>query len=302
MNLGKKATAVAVALVWGSASLAQAEVLFRVTEPAVTITAADLEADAQSLQPEVRHHALADTIKVDHVGKSLAVRAAIAQQAREQGLDRGEQTRILLQQAQDNVLMDLALQRLMDEAEPSEADLLKYAEAEYKANPDRFKVGEAERKASHILIRGTGPESKERIDALYQELKAGADFGELAFAHSEDPRSAANYGSLGFFGSGKMVPEFEQALDTLTKQGDYTEPFESQFGWHIVRFDDQRDAGVLAFDAVKDDLIAEGRARARIDARDTALNAWLAKVEADEGAIEAFAEHNRKQAAEAREH
>lgn len=100
--------------------------------------------------------------------------------------------------------------------------------------------------ARHILLK-----TKEDAQAVIAELDAGKDFVELAKEKSTGP-SAAQGGDLGFFGQGQMVPEFEQAAFALAT-GQYTkEPVQTQFGWHVIKKEEERAAQPPAFDAVKD--------------------------------------------------
>ncbi|MDO4705048.1 MAG: peptidylprolyl isomerase [Comamonadaceae bacterium] len=287
------AGAVATMVLFSALRVQAEEVLLRGTEQQ-QVSAQDFEADALALPSNVRYHALSDPFKVEIVGQGLLVRSTLAKQAREKGLDKGDLAQIRLRQVQETALMDLLLEDLFKTQGPSEADLLKYAENEYKHNAERFKLPADERKASHILIVGTDEEAKKAIDDLYQQLQKGADFGELAFKFSKDPGSAPNYGSLGYFPRGTMVPEFEAELDKLKKNGEYSKPFQSSFGWHIVRLDDSRDAGMLPFEQVRDDLIAEGRAKAFKDLRDTLVQKIIAEVKPEKDAIEAFAKKNKE--------
>jgi len=92
--------------------------------------------------------------------------------------------------------------------------------------------------ARHILIRPnevvSNAEARQRITRLYERILAGADFGQLARASSDDTGSAVNGGSLGWVNPGVMVPEFEEEMNKL-QPGQISAPFESQFGWHIVQ-------------------------------------------------------------------
>ena len=98
--------------------------------------------------------------------------------------------------------------------------------------------------ASHILL-----ESEAEARDVLGELEAGADFAELAMERSAGP-SGPNGGDLGWFGTGQMVPEFENAVAGLDK-GQVSGPVQTQFGWHIIILNDVRDGSVPTFDDVQ---------------------------------------------------
>jgi peptidyl-prolyl cis-trans isomerase SurA len=74
---------------------------------------------------------------------------------------------------------------------------------------------------------------------MRNRILAGEDFAALASVTSEDPGSASQGGDLGWTGPGTFVPQFEQALNAL-KEGEISEPFRTQFGWHIVQLTGKR--------------------------------------------------------------
>ena len=88
------------------------------------------------------------------------------------------------------------------------------------------------------LTQGLPPEEaavkKQQIDSIYNVLKGGADFAQVAAAESEDPGSAKNGGRLRWFGTGQMVPEFEKVSFSLA-DGELSEPFATSYGYHIVK-------------------------------------------------------------------
>ncbi|MUV04186.1 peptidylprolyl isomerase [Flavobacterium rakeshii] len=97
---------------------------------------------------------------------------------------------------------------------------------------------------------------KNRIEEIYQKLKQGEDFGELAKQFSQDGYSASKGGLLEKFSSGSLSSEeFENRAFALKKSGDYTEPFETEYGWHIVKLVKKHQ--LQSFEEVKEDL--EGR-------------------------------------------
>jgi len=90
-------------------------------------------------------------------------------------------------------------------------------------------------RASHILISQMGDDQANLAEAnrIYQELKNGADFSEMAKEYSKDPGSAKNGGDLGWFGKGMMVKEFE-AVCLTAKIGEVQKPIKTSFGYHII--------------------------------------------------------------------
>ncbi len=98
--------------------------------------------------------------------------------------------------------------------------------------------------ARHILLRPNALASEEDVRAKLLELKdraeRGDDFGQLAQAHSEDKASAINGGDLGWASPGVMVPQFEQVM-AETPINAISEPFQTQFGWHILQVLERRD-------------------------------------------------------------
>jgi len=94
--------------------------------------------------------------------------------------------------------------------------------------------------------------AKATIDSIYQRIKAGDDFGDLAKRLSQDKGSAAKNGELPWFGTGRMVPEFETAAFALNNVGDYSQPIQSAYGWHIIKLIEKK--GVASYADMKADL------------------------------------------------
>ena len=99
----------------------------------------------------------------------------------------------------------------------------------------------------HILISPStalpADMAKQQIDTIYEKLRQGEDFATLASTYSKDPVSASNGGDLGWVSEGDMVPSFE-AMMKKTSVNDYSVPFQSQFGWHILKVDEKRQKDV----------------------------------------------------------
>jgi parvulin-like peptidyl-prolyl isomerase len=123
----------------------------------------------------------------------------------------------------------------------------------YEANSDSIKVDESFR-ASHILFSTESDEdaAKESAEKVLEELKNSADFAEMAKEHSTCP-SKEKGGDLNFFGKGQMVPEFEEAVISL-KNGEFSDLIKTQFGYHIIKKTDSKEAKQLSFDEAKEQI------------------------------------------------
>ena len=102
------------------------------------------------------------------------------------------------------------------------------------------------------------------------ELEGGADFATLAQERSTGP-SGPNGGELGWFGTGQMVPEFENAVTGL-EVGAVSDPVETQFGWHVVKLNESRDVPPPTLDQVRDDIVNQIR-QTRVEERLAELRA-----------------------------
>jgi peptidyl-prolyl cis-trans isomerase C len=106
--------------------------------------------------------------------------------------------------------------------------------------------------ASHIIVQ-----SEEEATALLAEIEGGADFAETAQEHSQDG-AAERGGSLGWFSTGMMVPEFETAVAEM-EEGEVRGPLRTQFGWHLVRLNETRETQPPELDQVRSQLVDQVR-------------------------------------------
>lgn len=111
----------------------------------------------------------------------------------------------------------------------------------------------------HILIKTMKNASSDDIakakvkaDEVYLTLKNGQSFEEVAATYSDDKTTSGNGGKLPWFGTNRMVPEFENAAFDLKNNGDYSMPFRTDYGWHIVKRIDKKEIGTFA--ELKDEL------------------------------------------------
>ena len=114
--------------------------------------------------------------------------------------------------------------------------------------------------AAHIMKmmprgnEGVAWDAKKAIDSLYQVVKEGADFAEVATAHSDDKGSAVRGGDLGWFGRGMMVQPFENITFDM-QPGEMSEPFPTRFGWHFVKLYEKR--GIQPLDSMRQQLLMQ---------------------------------------------
>ncbi|MDD5392362.1 MAG: peptidylprolyl isomerase [Thiothrix sp.] len=122
----------------------------------------------------------------------------------------------------------------------------------------------------HILVsteKLPEEQAKQKIDALYQQLKQGASFAQLAQANSDDPGSAAKGGDLGWVTAGQTVAEFEQVMNQIADNA-ISKPFKTQFGWHILQVlaHKQEDRTVDSLRNKASDFIGERKAEEQYQA------------------------------------
>lgn len=154
------------------------------------------------------------------------------------------QYNVTLEQIKDDTQHNLRIRKMiMKDLTIADDDL----KAHFEENRETYDQKE-QIKARHILVH-----TEEEAKALKAELDSGADFGQLAAAHSEDTGSKVMGGDLGFFERGAMVPEFDQVAFTM-ETGRISEPVKSSFGYHIIQVTDKKEARQVTFEEVKDQV------------------------------------------------
>lgn len=173
----------------------------------------------------------------------IVMREIYAQEAARRGLGASKDFQVQMELARQAML----IRELFEDFRQKNPVSDEAAKAEY----DKFRAQAAgtEYRARHILV-----EKEDEAKALIAQIKGGASFEELAKKHSKDPGSGQNGGDLDFAKPDGYVPEFGQAMAQL-KKGEMTQaPVKTQFGYHIIRLDDTREAQFPAFDDVKAQL------------------------------------------------
>ncbi|MES2482808.1 MAG: peptidylprolyl isomerase [Pseudomonadota bacterium] len=174
------------------------------------------------------------------IREEVIAREIFVQEAQRRGIDAGDEYKAQMELARQTIL----IRELFADVQKKEP----VTDEEVKAEYDKFVAANSgkEYRARHILVP-TEAEAK----AIVASLKKGGKFDEIAKKQSKDPGSGANGGDLDWATADNYVPEFSSAMIKLTK-GQLTEtPVKTQFGFHVIRLDDVREAKLPPFEQVK---------------------------------------------------
>ena len=192
---------------------------------------ADAALQGQTLRPDTEQR-VRDKLVLDEI---------MIQAAKKRGIDRSPDYLTRLDVLKTTVLIQAMFMDFQAKNPVTDDDI--------KAEYERIKAQSpsTEYRARHILV-----EKEDDAAALIKQLKGGAKFEDLAKKNSKDPGSGENGGDLGFANPNGFVPEFSKALVSL-KKGEMTEtPVKSQYGYHIIKLEDTREAEFPALDEVKE--------------------------------------------------
>lgn len=172
--------------------------------------------------------------------EEIIAREIFVQAAQAQGLDATEDYKNQLELTRQSIL----IRELFADFQKKNP----VTDEETKAEYDKFAAANAgkEYRARHILV-----EKEDQAKALIAQLKKGAKFEDLAKKNSKDPGSGANGGDLDWANASSYVKEFSDALTALSKGKLTDTPVKTQFGYHIIRLEDVREAQLPKYEDVK---------------------------------------------------
>lgn len=170
----------------------------------------------------------------------VIAREIFMQEAQSRGLDASDDYKNQMELARQSIL----IRELFADFQKKNP----VTDAEIKAEYDKFAAanGGKEYKARHILV-----EKEDEAKAILANLKKGQKFEDIAKKQSKDPGSGANGGDLDWANAGSYVPEFSEAMTKLAKGQTTQAPVKTQFGWHVIRVDDIREAQLPKLEDVK---------------------------------------------------
>ncbi len=179
----------------------------------------------------------------DQAREMLITRELVLQEADKRGVIQKESVREQLEQSRVGVLVAAVFEDYVEREGVSDAEL----KAAYENVKEQYAGKEYH--VEHILV-----DKEADAKAIIAQLKAGANFEDIAKVKSKDPGSAKNGGDLGWVSDKALVPEFSKAMVQL-KNGQTTDkPVKSQFGYHIIKVLDSREAKAPSLDEMKDQL------------------------------------------------
>jgi len=193
-----------------------------------------MESSGQANNPELRERAR----------DMLITRELINQEAMNRGIIANPAIQAQLEEARLNILVGAVFDDYVKRDGVSDAEL----QAAYEQVKGQFEGKEY--KVRHILV-----EKESDAKSILSKLKAGEKFEELAKANSKDTGSAVNGGDLDWMNAQALVPEFSKAMVALQKGQVTDKPVKSQFGYHIIRLDDIREAKTPTIAELKPQLI-----------------------------------------------
>jgi peptidyl-prolyl cis-trans isomerase C len=176
----------------------------------------------------------------DQIKQEVIAREVFMQEAQKRGLDATDDYKTQLELARQTIL----IRELFADYQKKNP----VTDAEVQAEYDKFAAanGGKEYHARHILV-----ENEAEAKQVIADIKKGKKFEDIAKAKSKDPGSAQNGGDLDWATAASYVPEFSQAMIKLGKGQMTQEPVKTNFGWHVIRVDDIRDAQLPKLEEVK---------------------------------------------------
>ncbi len=175
--------------------------------------------------------------------EQLVLEEMLYSDAKENNLDSEKDYQTTLEQLKKSLLAQYSVSKLMSTIDVSEDEAQEY----YNSNKDLFRSPESVT-ASHILI-----DTLEKAEEILKEINDGLEFADAAQKYSSCP-SKNSGGTLGKFGKGQMVPEFENAVFSMNV-GDISSPVKTQFGYHLIQLNEKSESHDLTFDEAKKDIL-----------------------------------------------
>ena len=180
-----------------------------------------------------------DTVRAQ-LKEEVVLREVFMQEAQKRGIGTTDEFKNQLELARQTIMIRALFSDFQAKNPVTDADI--------KAEYDKFVAanGGKEYRARHILV-----EKEEEAKAIIASLKGKGNFEDIAKKQSKDPGSGVNGGDLDWAAAASYVPEFSEAMVKLEKGQTTPAPVKTQFGWHVIRVDDIRQAELPKMEDIK---------------------------------------------------
>ncbi len=203
------------------------------------IRRSDVEREFAAQQAEAENPSEMNATDFERIREELVDQRLLAMEARSRGLHQSEEARRRMAQAQERILSNVLVDEVLSDATTEEA-----IRRIYEQQVQLIALGD-EVRARHILV-----DTQEEADAAMALLVEGTDFAALAIRISQDPATRLEGGDLGYFTRAGIAEPFG-AIAFGLEEGETSQPFQTPFGWHIMKVEDRRRQPPPAFEVLR---------------------------------------------------
>lgn len=207
------------------------------------IRRSDVEREARSQSGDDEVVLQPGDAEFERVLDELVDQRLLALEARRRGLHQSEEARRRMALAEERILGNVLVETALADAVTEET-----IQRIYREQIRLIPLGE-EVRARHILV-----DTRAEADAIAQLLAEGRDFAELAVAMSQDQATRLEGGDLGYFTREGILPAFGSVAFS-TPEGEVSEPFRSEFGWHLLKVVDRRRQPPPSIEALRPNIV-----------------------------------------------
>jgi peptidyl-prolyl cis-trans isomerase C len=217
----------------------------------ITVRASEFELEKKNVPADQRIDLFTDMNRIQRTLERLALNKLLMAELKKAGYDKRPDVVEELTYTMNQKLASMYVNHLNAETKlPDFEPLMKeryIVEKEKYAQPERVRV-------QHILVSTKSrskDDAKKRAEEVRAKALAGADFTALAREYSDDPSVRRNGGDLGFVGRDSVVPPFAKAAFALQKTGDISDVVETEYGLHVIRFEDRKAAQIPPYEDLR---------------------------------------------------
>lgn len=223
-------------------TLEKGQVVVNLSDHKITIE--DLRVALKNLSPQEREGIRVNKALMDKFVEDMAYMEAMYLEAKKENLENDPEFKARLEQQKKLLLaQELIRKKLLPKLKVEDKEVKEY----YDKNREHYKMAKRY-KVSHLMVK-----DEKDLQLAQERLKKGEPFEKVVRELSIDKESAQSGGSLGYLEEGRMPPEFERVLKKM-KVGQISEPVKTQFGWHLLKLEEVKDAGYVDYETMKESI------------------------------------------------